>query len=151
MREARLGWPRLRASALLADQRAGVTVVVAGLELGQNLDELADAAFRQRPAGIHQRLVIVDPGLGLGQLLGGRTGSDDLGDQGIIDLADGPDHILAGDARHGYAPNGSEGSPMRSTWGASRGSAAQTKRFRSALTGLSPASDRHRRCGPRNH
>jgi hypothetical protein len=56
-------WLRLFASALLVDRSAFVLALVAGLDIRQDLHQLADAAVRQRAADIHQRFVIVDPGL----------------------------------------------------------------------------------------
>ena len=82
--------PRLPRLAFLADDVFPV-VLVSRLELVQNLHELADPARRQRPAGIHQRLVIGDPGLGCGQFVDGSAGVDDLRDDDIVSAADSVD------------------------------------------------------------
>src|ERR1700722_9056371 len=64
----------------LARDRTPFFVVLVQFEFLEDRHEFADASARQRSAGIHQRFVIVDPGLSFGQFLGGRTGRNDLRD-----------------------------------------------------------------------
>ena len=46
--------------------RSPAILVVVRLELGENIDQLANPPRRQRPAGVEQRIVIDDPSLGFG-------------------------------------------------------------------------------------
>ena len=78
--------------------RSPAILIIVGLEFGENIDELANPPRRQRPAGIHHRLVIGHPGLGLGEFLHCRTGRDDLGDGHVVDGADRLDNVLSGNA-----------------------------------------------------
>ena len=108
-------------------------VVLARLKLREDVDEFADAPGRQRLAGIHQRLVIGDPGLSLCQIVDRRSGCDDFGDGRIVDPADGPGYVVAGHALHGFHPQ----AVVRPPGGGRR----RCSRSRSTAAGFSPFED----------
>src|SRR5258707_5743752 len=79
-----------------------IVIVLARLKLREDIDEFAHATARQRPAGIHQRFIIGDPGLSFREVLHGRAGSDDLGDGYIVGPANRLGNLVTCDALHGF-------------------------------------------------
>ena len=73
---------------------APVILVLARVKLREDVDEFANAAGCQRPAGIQHRLIIGQPGLGLGEFVHGCAGSNDLGDGDVVGSADRPGNVL---------------------------------------------------------
>src|SRR5262245_1803228 len=66
----------------------------------QDLDQPPHASARPRPAGFHERLVIGQPRVGLGQLLAARPDRNDLGNGEIVDATQHGDDVIAGQCHH---------------------------------------------------
>jgi len=81
-----------------------LVVVLIELQFFEDFDKFADASARQRLAGVHQWLVIADPGLRVRQFLRARAGRNDFGDGYIVDFANRSDDVVAGETVHGIHP-----------------------------------------------
>src|SRR5579863_1183842 len=61
-------------------------VVLSGVEFRKDVDEGSNAPGCERPPGIHQWLVVGEPGAGFGKFFRRRAGPDNFGDHRIVDL-----------------------------------------------------------------
>src|SRR5438034_2770012 len=102
---------RLSMSTLPHNRPHFLLLVLIRLKLREDIDEFADAPGRQRLAGVEQRIVVGDPGLGFRQFLYRRTRSNDLGDGHIVDFANRLHNVVTRETSHALIPSSSDDPP----------------------------------------